>query len=293
MMNGIDISSWQKGLDLSKVPFDFCIIKATEGTTLVQPTCDPWVQECIRQGKPWGFYHFCAGSDPIAEADWFVKNCKNYFGVGLPVFDYEQYGRFGTANAKIFLDRVYNQTGVRCVVYTSRSVLKEEDWSKIAPNHPLWVAQYANYNRVDGYQEDPWIQDGTFGAWASPIIHQYTSSGYLPGYDKNLDFDKAYIDKAKWDELAGNTAKKTIEDLVWEVFLGEWGDGEDRVRMLTESGYNAKAVQDMVNDIDIVAHDVMDGLYGNSPERRKNLEEAGYNAALVQNRVNQLYELGL
>ena len=33
-MNGIDISSWQTGIDLSKVPCDFVIIKATEGVTL-------------------------------------------------------------------------------------------------------------------------------------------------------------------------------------------------------------------------------------------------------------------
>ena len=33
-MNGIDISAWQgdKNIDLAKVPYDFCIIKATEGT---------------------------------------------------------------------------------------------------------------------------------------------------------------------------------------------------------------------------------------------------------------------
>lgn len=207
-MNGIDISSWQQGLDLSKIPFDFCIIKATEGTTLVQPTCDPWVQYCIQNGKPWGFYHFCAGSDPIAEANWFVDNCLNYFGHGIPVFDYEDYGRFGTAKAKQFLDRVYERTGVRCVVYTSRSVLKEEDWSAIAPNHKLWVAQYANYD-VTGYQDDPWIQAGTFGAWDSIIIHQYSSNGRLSGYSKNLDLDKAYITPEQWNAIAkGDTVQQ-------------------------------------------------------------------------------------
>lgn len=201
-MNGIDVSSWQKGLDLSKVPFDFCIIKATEGTKLVQPTCDPWVQYCIKAGKPWGFYHFGAGGDPVKEADWFVDNCLNYFGVGIPVLDYEAYGRFGTDKAKQFLDHVYERTGVRCVVYTSRSVLKEEDWSKIAPNHKLWVAQYANYKPVNGYQDNPWLPGGGFGAWKSPIIHQYTSHGYLPGYSKNLDLDKCYITAEEWVAIA-------------------------------------------------------------------------------------------
>lgn len=213
-MNGIDISSYQKGLDLNKVQADFVIVKATEGTTLVQPTCDPWVQYCIKNGKPWGFYHFCAGGDPIAEADWFVDNCKNYFGVGIPVLDYEAYGRFGTDKAKQFLDRVYERTKVRCMVYTSRSVLKEEDWSKIAPNHLLWVAQYAN-NDTTWYQDDPWIQDGAFGAWKSPTIHQYSSHGRLTGWSGNLDLDKAYITAEQWAAIAKggtNATKKPNEN---------------------------------------------------------------------------------
>ena len=200
-MRGIDISTYQRGLDLSKIDFDFAIIKATEGTELVQDTCDPWVQQCIQLGKRWGFYHFCAGGDPIAEADFFVDNAKNYFGHGIPVLDYEAYGRFGTAKAKQFLDRVYERTGVRCVVYMSRSVIKAEDWSKIAPNHALWVAQYAN-NDETGYQDTPWLQDGGFGPWASPAIHQYTSHGRLDGWGENLDLDKAYITAEEWDALA-------------------------------------------------------------------------------------------
>lgn len=37
-LNGIDISNWQAGINLSAVPADFVIIKATEGTTYV---CHP------------------------------------------------------------------------------------------------------------------------------------------------------------------------------------------------------------------------------------------------------------
>lgn len=213
-MRGIDISSWQTGLDLSKIDFDFAIIKATEGTTIVQSTCDPWVQQCIQLGKRWGFYHFCAGGDPIAEADFFVDHTKNYFGRGIPVLDYEMYGMFGTDRAKQFLDRVYDRTGVRCMVYMSRSVIKAEDWSAIAPNHPLWVAQYAS-DDITGYQDNPWIQAGGFGPWASPAIHQYTSHGRLNGWSGNLDLNTAYITAEEWDAMvAGDKAQDepTTED---------------------------------------------------------------------------------
>jgi len=36
-LNGIDIASYQTGIDLSVVPCDFVIVKATEGTGYVNP----------------------------------------------------------------------------------------------------------------------------------------------------------------------------------------------------------------------------------------------------------------
>ena len=39
-MNGIDVSSWQTGIDISQVNCDFVIMKATEGET--------YAIECIR-----------------------------------------------------------------------------------------------------------------------------------------------------------------------------------------------------------------------------------------------------
>ena len=200
-LNGIDISNYQRGLDLNVVPCDFVICKATEGTNIVHNTCDPWIQDCKRLGKLWGFYHFLAGGDPVAEADFFVDNTINYFGEGVPVLDYEMYGRIGTAGAKRFLDRVYERTGVRCVVYMSRSVCTEEDWSQIAPNHALWVAQYAN-NKPTGYQSDPWFPKGSIGAFQAVTIHQYTSTGRLAGYNGNLDLDIAYVDADGWKRIA-------------------------------------------------------------------------------------------
>ena len=176
-------------------------MKATEGTGYVDPCCDPWVQACKRLGKLWGFYHFLAGGDPVKEADHFVDSCLNYFGEGIPVLDYEMYGRIGTAGAKRFLDRVYERTKVRCVVYMSRSVCREEDWSKIAPNHALWVAQYANGNPT-GYQSDPWFPSGSMGAFTAVTIHQYTSTGRLSGYAGNLDLDIAYLDRDAWARIA-------------------------------------------------------------------------------------------
>lgn len=200
-MRGIDISNYQRGLDLAALDLDFAIMKATEGTSIVHDTCDPWVQQSKALGRCWGFYHFMDAEDPVAQADYFVDNCLGYFGEGIPVLDYEMYGRTGTHNAKRFLDRVYERTGVRCMVYTSRSVLTEEDWSTIAPNHALWVAQYANTDPT-GWQDAPRLPGGGFGAWGTVTVHQYTDAGRVDGWNGRLDLDIAYLTPEAWGRIA-------------------------------------------------------------------------------------------
>lgn len=285
-LNGIDISNYQRGIDLTKVPFDFMICKATEGTSIVHDTCDPYIQTCKKLGKLWGFYHFMNAEDPVKQADYFYQNCKNYFGEGIPVLDYEMYGRIGTAGAKKFLDRIYELTGVRCIVYMSRSVCTEEDWSKIATNHALWVAQYAN-NSPTGYQSDPWLPSGGFGAWSSCALHQYTSHGRLSGYSGNLDLDIAYMDAAAWKKFANPSGKAQGEqqtggddaasaapsgstlELAAAVMRGEYGVDDERRAKL---GARYDEVQDLINYIDRasdsqLADDVQSGKFGVVPIR--------------------------
>lgn len=306
-LNGIDISNYQRGLDLAQVPCDFVICKATEGTTIVHNTCDPWVQQAIKLGKLWGFYHFMNGEDPIAQAKHFVASCRNYFGNGIPVLDYEMYGRIGTDKAKQFLDYVYDQTGVRCIVYMSRSVCTEEDWSKIAPNHALWVAQYANNNRT-GYQSSPWLPDGGFGAWGSCAIHQYTSNGRLDGFNAPLDLDIAYMTREAWGKFANTSGSAapdvppaevaepspdgTTLDLAAAVMRGEYGVDDERREKL---GDRYQEVQDLINYIDgasasQLADDVERGMFGVVPTRSDVL---GDRFSEVQAIVNQRLALAL
>lgn len=275
-LNGIDISDYQRGLDLAAVPCDFMVCKATENTNIVHGTCDGFVQKAKRLGKLWGFYHFMGKADPVEQAKWFVSNCKNYFGEGIPVLDYEMYGRIGTAAAKRFLDYVYEQTRVRCIVYMSRSVCTEEDWSQIAPNHALWVAQYANNNRT-GYQSEPWIADGGFGAWSTAAMHQYTSNGRIDGYNGALDLDIAYMSREAWDKFANPNGASvpdaspegTALELAAAVMRGEYGDDDAR---RTALGARYDEVQDLINyvasaSISQLADDVERGMFGVVPTR--------------------------
>lgn len=57
-LNGIDISGWQEGIDLSAVAADFVIMKATQGTGFVSKDFVRQYQQAKENGKLVGCYHY-------------------------------------------------------------------------------------------------------------------------------------------------------------------------------------------------------------------------------------------
>ena len=56
-MNGIDIASYQTGIDLTVVPCDFVIVKATEGTGYVNPDFTRAYAQVKNAGKSLSLIH--------------------------------------------------------------------------------------------------------------------------------------------------------------------------------------------------------------------------------------------
>ena len=203
-MNGIDIASYQTGIDLSVVPCDFVIIKATEGVNYTNPDFTRAYTQAKEQNKLIGIYHYANGAGATAEADYYLSVVGDRVGDAILVLDWEQGGNsaFGSVSyAKQWLDRIYAQTKVRPLIYMSKSVTYGYDWSAVAPNHGLWVAQYANNNPTN-YQSNPWTDTNGYGAWSSPVIFQYASTGRLSGWSGNLDLNLAYMDATAWAKYA-------------------------------------------------------------------------------------------
>lgn len=211
-LSGVDVSSYQDGIDLQAVPCDFAIIKATEGTNYVNPSCN--AQWDSAGGKLKGLYHFASGTDAIAEADFFVGSIANYVGHAILVLDWEAYAiACGTDWAWTWLSRVHDRTGVWPLIYMSNSVVNEYDWSTVAQNCGLWNAgYYAGYDTM-GYQDDPPLY-GSLGAWGGCAIYQYTSSGQLDGWGGNLDLNVFYGDAATWAAYAGSgvAPEQSVQD---------------------------------------------------------------------------------
>lgn len=208
-LDGIDISSWQYDINIKNVDADFVIVKATGGTTYTNPYFKLQANATLKAGKLLGLYHFaCEYGTPnsaVKEADYFVKAAGPYVGKAVLVLDWEADALLlGPGWAKTFLDRVYEKTGVMPLIYMSKSVTYNYNWSKVANKYPLWVAQYPNYNRT-GYQTDPWTDGNGYGAWSGPTIFQYASTGRISGYGGDLDLNLFYGNKAAWNALAAKS----------------------------------------------------------------------------------------
>lgn len=228
-MNGIDISKWQKGIDLSLVPCEFVIIKATQGISYVSPEFKKQIRQADMLGKFLGVYHYAGGGGAIPEATHFLNTVEDYIGRAILFLDWEWDQNPNMDNpeyAKAFLGYVKQQTGITPGIYMSKSVCRQYSWD---PSYPLWCAQYANQNPT-GYKDDPWTDSKGFGAWDSCIILQYSSKGTLPGYANHLDLDKSYISAEEWLRYARGEIRQDPFPLLkkgsrseyvrhWQMFL--------------------------------------------------------------------------
>ena len=205
-MQGIDISSYQAGIDLTRVPCDFIIVKATQGAGYMNPDCVRAVEQALAAGKLVGVYHYIDGSG-VGEADFFVDQISGWVDRALVCLDWEpgsnsRWGDLGYLGAVI--DRVRERTGRPPVVYASAAAFP---WQTCADRDcGAWVAQYADMTQT-GYQDHPWGE----GAYDC-LIRQYSATGRLPGWGGDLDLDIFYGNRTLWDAYvtgAGGAGKES------------------------------------------------------------------------------------
>ena len=259
-LNGIDISSYQSGIDLTVVPCDFVIIKATQGTGYVNPDCDRAYQQAKRAGKLRGTYHYVGGGNAVAEADYYANNIKGYLRDGLLAIDWEaeQNSAWGNeAYLEQLVRRVIERAGIKPLIYSMASRYAQVAAVAKKLDCGLWIAEYADMNPT-GYQAHPWRE----GAYAC-AIRQYASTGRLNGWGGNLDLNIAYMTRDQWAKYANPggkpaaapapskpapaPARKSEDTIAAEVIAGKWGNGQDRVNRLRAAGYDPAKVQAKVN----------------------------------------------
>ena len=279
-MKGIDIASYQAKMDVRKTDAQFVIIKATQGTTYKNPYFSAHYAQAKEAGKLLAAYHYCTGAGAEKEADFFLSVVGSRAGECVLALDWE-YNKGGGENSmynksgeveyvRKMAARIHEKTGTWPLIYMSASVTRRRDWSPVAENCPLWMAQYGS-TKLTGWQTAPWTDGKACGAWGRNIaIHQYSPSGNIsgwhPGREHQLDMDIAYITAEEWKALAsggkgsgtasGSAAPatgskvtasvfpdKTNQELAVEVLFNVHGSGAARRQAL---GDRYDAVQKIV-----------------------------------------------
>lgn len=125
-MRGIDVSSWDAGIDLAAVPADFVIVKATQGTGYLSPDFAAQSAGALAAGRLLGCYHYVGGQGAAAEAEWFAGavRSRGLLGTAVLAVDWEagQNSAWGDEGyLRELVSRVIELTGVRPLVYASLS----------------------------------------------------------------------------------------------------------------------------------------------------------------------------
>lgn len=206
---GIDVSQWQGNIDWGAVKasgqVDFAIIRAgyrgwgTEGTLQVDPYFVKNVREAAANNIDIGLYFFTQATnvpEAIEEAN-FVLNLVRQYNVNLtyPIFiDTEDSGavnsgKVGRADnldvwtrtqvCKAFVDTIESY-GYRSGIYASRNWFYEKLNTPELITGDIWLAHYTyDVNKKSDFKY-------RYQLW------QYTSSGYIPGINGNVDLNVAY-----------------------------------------------------------------------------------------------------
>jgi GH25 family lysozyme M1 (1,4-beta-N-acetylmuramidase) len=202
---GIDVSKYQGRIDwraVATTPVRFAVLRATLGNQYRDGRYARNVAGARRIGLVVGAYHYAkpglARRDPFVEADHFLDVIGLRAGDIIPVLDIEETGGLGPRQlrtwASAWLERVYERTGVRAMIYSGNSFWHgsmRNTMSLARRDHPLWVAHW--------YVGAPDVPGRRWGG-RGYTIWQWSAAGRIAGIDGPVDRD--------W--MKGNISRGTV-----------------------------------------------------------------------------------
>lgn len=186
MLKGLDVSVWQGVINWPQVKddgYDFAIVKATEGSTIVDTDFAANWAGAKAAGLVRGCYCFTRPEqgDPEAQAAHFVQTVGAWEPGDLAAGDFETPG--GTSDESAFalawLGSVAKAIGfdplVYCAEFWASSRLKDARMAE----YPLWLACL-----------DPEALPASIGVWKSVALQQNTWALHVPGISGDVDGDQ-------------------------------------------------------------------------------------------------------
>lgn len=235
-MYGMDLSNYQKQIDLRKGNYDFCIIKATEGIGYIDKSFHRYSAQLTDLNKLIGCYHFARpdlhGTEigMKNEAYCFIETIKDagLLGKAILVLDWETEPMDREDLLTSWLETVKEKTGVVPFIYGSKSKLnKWKDW-KALKNYPIWVAQWPTVQPLlvgdkINFKEPVLNGENVWKIW------QYSSTGLYPDFNGTVDLDYASMNEDEWKRLSGVTVEEESisSDMQWAVDVGLFAGYED------------------------------------------------------------------
>ncbi|WP_158222933.1 glycoside hydrolase family 25 protein [Kocuria sp. WRN011] len=212
--NGIDVSNWQKGIDLSRVPADFVGVLATDGAGFTSPTFKEQINQAQKLGRRTLAYHYArvSQSDSDTQAKYFLKAAAKAIKAGaVPVLDWEEDAWNHRADWAIdWIRYVEKKTGSQVVVYQRQTAAAHTSWGSF--RRPMWLSWYGSAARRSGYATD-FSHIPPAPGW-KVALWQYSDNTILPGYGGPLDVNRYFGGIPQWDQAV---AAALTDDL--EVFL--------------------------------------------------------------------------
>ena len=176
---------------------------------------------------------------------------------------------------------IIKRNGYLSGIYASESVFNNKFNDDELGEFYHWVAKWSTNEPTlnSGNSVDVW----QFGGTTNPI-----RDNTIAGVVCDQDYCYMTISTPATSPNPEPSDDKTVYELACEVMNGEWGDNPEREQALTEAGYDAQGVQDLINEWYRVANEVIEGDWGNDPERSQALYEQGYPAQIIRAIVNAL-----
>jgi len=203
-MNALDVSRWQGDINWAAVKgagYQIAVIKISGGDDglYYDSKANQNYSNAKANGLSVGGYHFAGGTDPVAEAEYFVKGMSPFEENDVFVLDWEVQNPDPVGWCTRFVNHVHDLANVWPLIYMNGSTLNSQDWSPVTNNCGVWVAWYGQDPNADLPVKYPYI------------MHQYTSGGSVPGISGNVDLDAWYYDIPTWDKYGWHAPQTPVE----------------------------------------------------------------------------------
>jgi cell division septation protein DedD len=173
-----DISRWQGAYTETGEPIVLIKISGGDDGLYYDSQATNNYNQAIAHGHAFGGYHFAGGTDPVAEANFFVNGMKPLNKGEVPILDWEVQHADPVGWCLQFINQVEKVSGDSGgLIYMNLSTLRAYNWQPVLSRWGLWLADWNN---------NP---DGTINTGSYTYVMQQYNDG--PNYDHDVFFGTA------------------------------------------------------------------------------------------------------